>query len=230
MQAVQAKPKRTVRRGVVLLSGGIDSTTLLYDLMNQLDEVHPITFLYGQKHKKELDAAFATCHKLGLSYKDVGIGSLEELAPSALTRGDEEIPRVGYDEESMKSTVVPNRNMVFLSLATAYAIGIGAESVFYAAHGGDHTLYPDCRPGFISAMREAIRFCDYKVISLEAPYMHWSKVEIIKKGIKLGVDYSLTWSCYQGGDLACGKCGTCVERLEAFKAVGVEDPLRYEEV
>ena len=236
VEAVQVKPKmepppkRYNRKGVILFSGGIDSTTLLYDLMNQLEEIYPISFLYGQKHEKEVHAARQTCDKLGIPHKYVDICALGELAPSALTRGDKEVPRVGYGEESMKSTYVPNRNMVFLSLATAYAIGIGAEYVFYAAHGGDHALYPDCRPEFIFAMEEAIKLCDYKAIQLQASYMYWSKVDIIRRGLELGVDYSLTWSCYQGGDLACGKCGTCVERLEAFKAVGVEDPLRYEEV
>lgn len=228
MEAVQAKPKRIVRKGVVLFSGGVDSTTLLYDLMNQLEEVYPITFLYGQKHSREVFAAQATCVELGIQLKTVEVGALGDLAPSALTRYDKDIPKVGYDEESMKSTYVPNRNMVFLSLATAYAIGIGAGQIFYAAHGGDHTLYPDCRLVFISAMRKVIGLCNYSEISLEAPYMHWGKVDIVRRGLELGVDYSLTWSCYQGGDLACGVCGTCVERLSAFKAVGVEDPLEYE--
>ena len=233
MEAVQVKPKmefhpkRIVRKGVILFSGGIDSTTLLYDLMNQLEEVYPITFFYGQKHGKEVEMAFKTCGKLGLEYKLVDVDSLGDVAPSALTRDGVEIPMVGYDEESMKDTVVPNRNMVFLSLATAYAIGIGAEHVFYAAHGGDHTLYPDCRPEFVSAMERAIGLCDYKVIHLEAPYMYWDKVAVLCRGIELGVDYSLTWSCYQGGDLACGKCGTCQERLNAFRQVGIKDPIGY---
>jgi len=218
-----------VRRGVVLLSGGIDSTTLLYDLMNQLEEVYPVSFLYGQKHGREVFAAKATCGELGILLKTIELGVLGDIAPSALTRYDREIPKVGYDEESMKATYVPNRNMIFLSLATAYAIGIGAGQVFYAAHGGDHILYPDCRPEFISAMKRTIGLCNDKEISLETPYTHWSKADIIRKGIELRVDYSLTWSCYQGGDMACGKCGTCVERLGAFKAVGVEDPLQYEE-
>lgn len=216
-------------KAVVVLSGGMDSTTLLYDVKHLGYEAHPITFFYGQKHKKEMEMAYKTCQKLGLKYKLVDVEDLGDIAPSALTGGDVDVPKAGYDEESMKQTVVPNRNMVFLSLATAYAIGIEANWLFFGSHGGDHAIYPDCRPAFMKAMEQAISLCDYHILHLRIPYLSWSKADILKRGLELGVDYSLTWSCYEGGELACGKCGTCQERLEAFKEVGIKDPISYKE-
>ena len=215
---------------VVLLSGGMDSTTLLHWVRRyRSKEVYPISFLYGQKHTKEVILARKTCDRLGLYLKIVVCDELGDLAPSSLTRSNIDIPEGHYEAESMKLTVVPNRNMTLLALATAYAIGIGAGEVAYAAHSGDHAIYPDCRPEFVTAMREAMRLCHDQEIRLVAPFLYASKADILKKGLILGVDYSLTWSCYKGGEKACGKCGTCVERLEAFKKIGVEDPIEYEE-
>lgn len=222
-------PKRFNRKIVVVLSGGMDSTTLLYDAMNQWEEIYPISFHYGQKHNREVNSAFDTCKKLGLPFKSLLI-PLDQVAPSSLTRGDIGIPKGHYEDESMKQTVVPNRNMVFLAFATAYAIGIGAEIVAYGAHAGDHAIYPDCRGEFVEAMSEAMALCDYKPIELWVPYLYWNKADILKRGLELGVDYSLTWTCYEGKELACGKCGACTERREAFREAGVEDPIKYEEV
>jgi 7-cyano-7-deazaguanine synthase len=222
-------PKRQVSKTVVILSGGMDSTTLLYDRRSRGEEVYPISFFYGQKHKREIHVAKQTCNKLGLFYKYLDISALGGIAPSALTRGDIGIPKGGYQDESMKQTVVPNRNMVFLAFATAYAVGLDADTVVYGAHGGDHAIYPDCRPAFVDAMEKAIGLCDYKTIKLLVPYLYWTKEEILRRGLELGVDYSLTWTCYEGGDLACGQCGSCTERLEAFKKVGIEDPIKYKE-
>jgi len=222
-------PKRFNRKIVVVLSGGMDSTTLLYDAMNQWEEVYPITFHYGQKHSREVNAAYDTCKKLGLPFQSLNI-PLDAIAPSSLTRETMDIPKGHYEDESMKQTVVPNRNMVFLAFATAYAIGIGAQTVAYGAHGGDHAIYPDCRGEFVEAMSGAMGLCDYKPVELWTPYLYWSKADILKKGIELGVDYSLTWTCYEGKELACGRCGACTERREAFREVGVEDPLKYKEV
>jgi len=215
------------KKAVICFSGGVDSTTLLYDIVSRGYKVYPIIFDYGQRHRREIESASNICLKLGVLGRIIELDALNELAPSVLTRENLEVPKVGYDIESMKQTVVPNRNMVFLSLAVSYAIGLGADQVFYAAHGGDHALYPDCRSEFVKSMQEVIRLCDWKGIQLEAPYLHWNKYAIIKRGFELGVDYSLTWSCYEGKDLACGECGTCRERLEAFKLAGVEDPIRY---
>lgn len=216
------------RKAVLLLSGGVDSTTLLYDLLTQGFEVHPISFIYGQKHKLEVGCAQASCTKLGIELEIVDVSFFGGLAPSALTRPGIEIPDGHYEEESMKVTVVPNRNMVLISLATSFALSIGAHKVYYAAHSGDHAIYPDCRPEFLIQLGKALKLCDYEKVYLMAPYMYWTKSDIVRKGLELGVDYSLTWSCYRGGAKACGKCGTCVERLEAFKRIGEKDPLEYE--
>jgi len=221
-------PTRYNRKAVVILSGGMDSTTLLYDVLRQMEEVYPISFHYGQKHNREVNSAFDTCRKLGLPFKSLQI-PLGLVAPSSLTSKDTDIPKGHYEDESMKQTVVPNRNMVFISFATAYAIGLGAEEVYYGAHGGDHAIYPDCRPEFVDAMSDVMRLCDYKEIKLQVPYLYWTKADILKRGTELGVDYSLTWTCYEGKELACGKCGACAERLEAFRDVGVEDPIKYKD-
>lgn len=219
------------KKAVLLLSGGVDSTTLLYDLLSTKGfEVYPISFIYGQKHEKEVEVATRTCKKLGLGLKVANIDILGRLAPSSLTRDNIPIPEGHYESQSMKVTVVPNRNMVLIALATSYALGIGANKVYYAAHSGDHAIYPDCRPEFLIQLGKALKLCDYEKVYLEAPYMYWHKEDIVKRGLELGVDYSLTWSCYKGGEYPCGRCGTCVERLEAFEKAGGKDPLEYKEV
>ena len=215
------------KKAVVLLSGGMDSTTLVYDVKVIGYEVYPVSFYYGQKHEKEVDAASKTCRKLGLPHRILDVGVLGEVAPSALTRNEEKIPEGHYQEESMKLTVVPNRNMVLLALATSYAIGIGAETVWYGAHGGDHAIYPDCRSAFVEVMVRAMALCDWSIIELKVPYLLWDKERILRRGLELGVDYSLTWTCYLGEELACGKCGSCVERMGAFEKVGIRDLIKY---
>jgi 7-cyano-7-deazaguanine synthase len=222
-------------KALVILSGGMDSTTLLYDVINQgykfpQYEVFAITFNYGQKHSKEIECARKVCKKLGINHKIVDLFQLNALAPSALTREDIEVPEGHYNEENMKSTVVPNRNMVLISLAVSYAIGIGAKKVFYGAHKGDHTIYPDCRPNFVFALNNAIKLCDWSDIELIAPFLFMDKGDIALLGKKLNVDYSLTWTCYKGQNKACGKCGSCVERLEAFQKAGTRDPIEYEKI
>jgi 7-cyano-7-deazaguanine synthase len=214
-------------RSLLILSGGVDSTTLLYDLINQGYEVEALTFDYQQKHRKEIECARKTCIKLKVPHKVLDLKILNEIAPSSLTRKDWIVPEGRYDEESMKSTVVPNRNMIFLSLAAAYAIGKQIPHLFYAAHSGDHAIYPDCRPSFVSAMETALHLCDWHDLTLHAPYLHLSKADIVKIGVNLGVDYALTWTCYRGEDRPCGKCGACVERREAFAEAGARDPLEY---
>ena len=218
-------------RVVLIASGGLDSTTLLYRLQHQKKEIFVITFNYGQKHQKEIDCARKTCEKLDIIQKVV---SLEELTLSgifgvnALT-SDGPIPEGHYTDENMTSTVVPNRNMIMLSIAFAYAISVGAEEVYYGAHAGDHDIYPDCRPNFVIAMQSVAHLCHYWSIELRVPYLHVPKGEIVTEGLKLNVDYTLTWTCYKGQALACGKCGSCVERLEAFQVNNVIDPLKYQE-
>ena len=227
------------RMKVIILSGGMDSTTLLYDIARPFMKdyhvkdkpipIKAISFNYNQRHKKELECAKETCKKFGIEHKIVDLTGLNEIAPSSLTRENQAVPHGHYADETMKSTVVPNRNMVMISLAVSYAIGIGANEVYYGAHAGDHAVYPDCRPQFIEVLRKAISLCDDHMVQLCAPYAFKDKKNIAKIGKLLDVDYSLTWTCYEGGDKACGVCGACVERLEAFRYAGMKDPVEYKE-
>ena len=217
-------------RAIIILSGGIDSTTLLYDIINQGLDVYAVSFNYGQKHSKELDFAAQTCKKLHVPHKIIDISSITAagiFGDSSLT-SDIEIPEGHYEEDVMKSTVVPNRNMIMLSLALAYGISIRSEKIYYGAHAGDHAIYPDCRPSFVQKMQEVARVSHYYPIEIEVPYLNINKIDIVKRGTELNVDYSLTWTCYKGKEKACGKCGSCVERLEAFRDNGQEDPIPYE--
>lgn len=221
---MKEKPK-----AVIILSGGVDSTTLVYDLLDKkFYDLYPLSFDYKQKHRRELEAAKATCRKLSLPLKVAGLDILSDFAPSALTRSEIEVPYGHYKEESMKLTVVPNRNMVFLSLAISYAIGLGARYVFYGAHSGDHSIYPDCRVEFVQAMQEAAELCDWNRVEVSAPYLLESKGSIVKRGLKLKVDYSKTVTCYCNREKACGRCGSCTERIEAFKENKSVDPISYE--
>ena len=217
-----------MQKAVVILSGGMDSTTLLYDAIDQGFEVYALSFNYNQKHKKELDVAKMTCESLGVPHKIMDLSVLNELAPSSLTRDDWEVPEGHYADENMKQTVVPNRNMVMLSLATSYTIGIDATMLFYGAHSGDHDIYPDCRMEFVEQLGKTIEMCDWSKVILSAPYINLDKGDIVNKGKELRVDYTKTWTCYKGRDKACGKCGSCVERLEAFAKAGIKDPVEYE--
>jgi len=214
-------------KAVIILSGGMDSTTLLYDLLAQNKDVYALSFDYGQKHKKELECAKQTCKKLNVSHKILNLAVLNEIAPSCLTRADLTVPEGHYADENMKQTIVPNRNMVMLALAAAYAIGVKATKLYYGAHAGDHEIYPDCRREFVEQMARAIALCDWHAIELNAPFINKDKGDIVQLGERLSVDFSLTWTCYKGELLACGKCGSCAERLEAFKKAGVIDPIAY---
>lgn len=218
------------KKAVIIASGGMDSTTLLYDIISQGYDAYALSVNYGQRHAKELEFIKKACKKLKVPHKvvDLSAAGRELLGGSALTSKEIAVPEGGYKEENMKLTVVPNRNMVLLSLAAGYAISIGAKKVFYGAHAGDHAIYPDCRREFVEAMRRAVLLADWEPVELEAPYLDLSKADIAIRGRELGVDYSLTWSCYKGGEKACGKCGTCRERLEAFRKAGMADPVKYE--
>lgn len=218
-----------IKKAVIIASGGMDSTTLLYDILSQGCDAYALSVNYGQRHAKELEFIGKTCKKLKVSHKvvDLSTAGKELLGGNALTSKDIAVPEGDYKEENMKRTVVPNRNMILLSLAVGYAISIGAKKVFYGAHAGDHAIYPDCRKEFVEAMRRAVLLADWEPVELEAPYLDLSKADIVIKGKELGVDYSLTWSCYKGGKKACGKCGTCRERLEAFQKAGMTDPVEY---
>ena len=222
---------------VSLFSGGLDSTTLAYLLREQGHELRLLSVNYGQRHYRELNAAQAIAYELG--YADEGgivawaTGHLKgidfTLDGSSQTNGGIEVPEGHYAEESMKATVVPNRNMLLLATATAWAISTGSDAVAYGAHAGDHAIYPDCRPQFVAAMAAVMKLCDYKPIELLAPFISLTKADIVKLGAELAVPFEKTWSCYQGGDIHCGRCGTCVERIEAFQLAGIYDATEYED-
>ncbi|WP_414501209.1 7-cyano-7-deazaguanine synthase QueC [Zymobacter sp. IVIA_12111.31 C1] len=216
------------RRAVVIYSGGMDSFTVLHKAIAQGFEVHALSFNYGQRHSRELESARKVCAQLGLSHKVVDIRAIHGLIDnSSLTNNDQALPTGDYDEGNMTSTVVPNRNMILLSLAIGYAVNIDAEHCFYGAHGGDHAIYPDCRPEFVEKMQDVARIANYTPVEVHAPYLAASKADILADGIAMGLDYADTWTCYLGEEAACGECGSCRERLAAFAAHGLTDPVPY---
>jgi 7-cyano-7-deazaguanine synthase len=210
---------------ICILSGGLDSTTLLYRLKASGYEIKAISFNYGQRHRKELIMANKTCEKLKIDHKIVDLTSIKDLLSNSSLTSDIEVPEGHYEDESMKKTVVPNRNMIMASIAIGYAINIDFDTIALGVHSGDHAIYPDCRPEFIMALRKIAACCDYKTIQILSPYLRSNKTNIVKDGIKLKVDYALTWTCYKGDIKPCGKCGSCQERAEAFKLNGIKDPL-----
>lgn len=213
---------------VIIHSGGMDSTVLLYQLLNAGDDVLALSIDYGQRHKKELECARSLCKDLGVEHRIADLTSLTPLlAGSSLTSPEIEVPEGHYAEDNMKATVVPNRNMILLSVATGWAISAGAESVSYAAHSGDHAIYPDCREEFAEGMNHVMGLADWQKVALDRPFVSLTKADIVKLGAELGVPFERTWSCYKGGELHCGRCGTCVERREAFYLAGVDDPTIY---
>lgn len=227
-----------MRSAVALLSGGMDSTVLAYSLHQSLrfrserpDPLHFLSINYGQRHKKELEFAKRTAAVLGAPHTVVELSAIQQLlAGSSLTSPDIEVPEGHYTAITMKATVVPNRNMIMLAVAAGYAVSRELEAVACAVHAGDHAIYPDCRPGFITALRAAIEIGNEGFGSprLLAPFVEQSKADIAARGALLGVPWADTWSCYKGGEIHCGKCGTCVERREAFTLAGVTDPTEYE--
>ncbi|MAJ64916.1 MAG: 7-cyano-7-deazaguanine synthase QueC [Alphaproteobacteria bacterium] len=214
---------------LVVCSGGLDSITLAHMVARDHDLIGLISFDYGQRHKKELGFAKEHADDLGVEHILIDISAIgRQLSGSALT-DDVTVPDGHYAEESMRITVVPNRNAIMLSIAFGVASARGAEAVATAVHGGDHFIYPDCRPDFIEAFQT---MQDHALegmgrIRLYTPFVHRTKGDIAAEGLKLGVDFTRTWSCYKGGDIHCGRCGTCVERREAFHLAGGIDPTVY---
>lgn len=219
-----------MKSAVIVLSGGMDSSVLAHKLVKEGFALKAVTFDYGQKHgKKEIYCAAKQASKLSIEHKIVDLRAVTELfGASSLTDSKSEVPSGHYTAESMKSTVVPNRNMIMLSVAAAWAIALKFDFVAYAAHSGDHTIYPDCRSEFADAVDSALQLADWHKVSLLRPFVSFSKAEICKLGLELGVDYSQTWSCYRGGHKHCGHCGTCVERIEAFELNAALDPAEFE--
>ncbi|MFM8905807.1 MAG: 7-cyano-7-deazaguanine synthase QueC [Verrucomicrobiota bacterium] len=214
-------------RTALIYSGGVDSTVLLAHLLAEGREVHCLSVDYGQRHRRELEAARAICAHYGVDHRLADLRALAPLFGSNALTGGVKVPEGHYEEESMKATVVPNRNMLLISVATAWAVSLRAESVAYGAHGGDHAIYPDCRPEFAEALDRAVRLADWHEVRLERPFVKMDKAAIVRRGAELDVPFGLTWSCYVGGERHCGKCGTCVERKEAFRLAGVADPTDY---
>jgi 7-cyano-7-deazaguanine synthase len=213
---------------VVIFSGGLDSTVLLKHVVLAGDHVLAMSIDYGQRHRKELQHAQSIAQKLNVEWELADLSAISKfLAGSSQTSANIAVPHGHYAEESMKQTVVPNRNMIMLSVAAGWAISRKCDRVAYAAHTGDHTIYPDCRPDFVDAMRTSFQRCDWHTIDLYTPFLSLTKAQIVSRGAELEVDFSATWSCYEGGEQHCGKCGTCVERREAFQLAGVPDPTIY---
>lgn len=204
----------------------MDSVTMLYDYQERI--ALAVTFDYGSKHNaKEISFAKLHCQRLGIEHLVIPLGFMEQYFKSSLLKGGEEIPEGHYADENMKSTVVPFRNGIMLAVAAGLAESRGLKHVMMANHSGDHSIYPDCRPQFVDAMSSAISAGTYEGVTLLAPYTDITKGKIAMRGKKLGIDYSETWSCYKGGDFHCGRCGTCIERKEALRDAGIEDPTEY---
>mgnify|MGYP000309346874 FL=1 len=212
---------------IVVYSGGLDSFTLLNEAIRSGKDVSALSFNYGQKHNKELHFVEKFCAQESIDSKIVDVSSIKELFQGSSLTDEIDIPKGHYEDDSMKSTVVPNRNMILISLALGYAVTKEAEEVWFGAHAGDHAIYPDCRPEFVEKMDAVARIANYSPIAVKAPYIAMSKTEIIAIGLNMQLDYGLTWTCYEGKELACGSCGACHERLESFAANNVIDPIKY---
>jgi 7-cyano-7-deazaguanine synthase len=218
---------------VAIVSGGLDSVTMAYELVHRNYEIILISYNYGQRHKKEILYATKCAENLGVQHHIVDLQVLSDLlGGSSLTSEEISVPDGHYAEESMRITVVPNRNAIMINIATALAVSMKCNYVATGVHGGDHYIYPDCRPEFISAQTEALRLANAGFIPDEfevlAPFVNISKDGIVKIGEAIGVPWLETWSCYKGGEIHCGSCGTCFERREAFALAGVHDPTNYE--
>ncbi|WP_163557486.1 7-cyano-7-deazaguanine synthase QueC [Halomonas sp. NO4] len=225
---LSVSPTAEGRATVVIYSGGMDSFTVLHRALREGLKVYALSFDYGQRHARELEVAARVCRTLGVPHQVVDIRAIHGLIDaSALTDASRELPEADYAAANLQDTVVPNRNMILLSLAIAKAVNIGTGRVDYGAHGGDHVLYPDCRPEFVERMNAVAGIANFEAVTIHAPYLRSTKAEILADGLAMGLDYADTWTCYRGEALACGRCGSCRERLAAFAANGARDPLAY---
>ncbi|MDD6211365.1 MAG: 7-cyano-7-deazaguanine synthase QueC [Bacteroidales bacterium] len=210
-------------KAVIIYSGGMDSTVLLHEYKKEIQLA--VSFDYGSKHaRKELESARFNCHLLNIKHIVVPLLFMNELFRSSLLQGQGEIPEGSYDTDNMKSTVVPFRNGIMLSIAAGIAESNGLDTLLIANHYGDHAIYPDCSEPFIDGMADAIKAGTYNGVKLISPYCHISKRDIALRGRAMGVDFSHTYSCYKGEEEHCGKCGTCIERKEALAGF---DPTSY---
>ena len=213
---------------VVLCSGGMDSVTALHWARAHHEVRAALSFDYGAKHNhREIPLAAWQAAQLGVPHRTIPLDFIGQLFDSDLLKSGGDIPEGHYTADNMKRTVVPFRNGIMLAAAAGFAESAGAEALVIAAHTGDHTIYPDCREDFMAAMGDAMRLGTYAGIQLLRPFITMNKAGIATEGARLGVDFARTWSCYKGGDVHCGKCGTCVERREAFQLAGLKDPTVY---
>ena len=211
-----------MKNSAIIVSGGMDSITLLYDHKDEI--ALGISFDYGSNHNaREIPFAKMHCERLGIKHITINLDFMHQYFKSSLLDGAEAIPEGHYADDNMKSTVVPFRNGIMLAIAIGIAESNNLDQVFIANHGGDHTIYPDCRPEFINAIDAAATAGTYNNVKVIAPYTKITKSDIARIGKRLGIDYAETWSCYKGGEVHCGKCGTCVERKEALAEAGIED-------
>ena len=216
-----------MKDGVIIVSGGMDSITLLYERKDEI--ALGISFDYGSNHNaREIPFARMHSERLGIRHLVINLSFIHHYFKSSLLSGADKIPEGSYDDDNMKSTVVPFRNGIMLSIAVGIAESEGLTKVFIANHGGDHAIYPDCREEFIEAIDAASQAGTYEHVRILAPYTNITKTDIALRGKQLGIDYSETWSCYKGGEVHCGKCGTCVERKQALREAGLEDTTQYE--
>jgi 7-cyano-7-deazaguanine synthase len=218
-------------RAVALLSGGMDSTVMVGSLLHDGWDVDAIAVDYGQRHRRELDAAAQVAYHYGIRLDVIDLSPVGRLLTgSALTDAAVAVPHGHYADDSMRSTVVPNRNAILIMVAAGVAAARSARAVMTAVHAGDHPVYPDCRPSFIAAASECVQLATagHGDIYVHAPFVTWTKTSIAARGHQLGAPLGLTWSCYTGGDLHCGRCGTCVERREAFRDANIPDPTFYD--
>ncbi len=218
-------------RILCVCSGGLDSVVLSHKIANEHELAGLVSFDYGQRHKKELEYASNCANALGVSHDVIDITEIgKHLTGNALTQ-DIDVPHGHYEEDTMKITIVPNRNAIMLAIAFGVAASKKADAVATAVHGGDHFIYPDCRPEFVNAFETMQKHAleGYADISLYTPFVHAPKSQIVVEGNKINAPFVDTWSCYKGNENHCGACGTCVERREAFHIAGVNDPTKYED-
>ena len=216
-----------MKDSIIVLSGGLDSTTLLYEYQSRI--ALAVSFDYGSNHnRRELAFAALHCERLGIKHLIIPLDFIHQYFHSSLLSGADAVPEGNYDDENMRSTVVPFRNGIMLAVAAGLAEDNGLQQIMMANHAGDHAIYPDCCPAFVQAMDNAVQAGTYNGVRLFTPYTSLTKADIARRGKALGIDYSETWSCYKGGEHHCGKCGTCTERIEALREAGIDDKTVYE--
>lgn len=220
---------RRTRKTVVVFSGGLDSTTLIYHLRAEGYLIRALSVDYGQRHSRELEAARLITGALGIEHRIIDLSGLSTLfGNNALTDHSVSVPCGEYSPDTIPVTTVPNRNMILLAIATGWAVATRCDSVAFGAHAGEYTPYPDCKPQFAAAMNAATHACDDTPVEVLSPFVHWSKGDIVQRGTELGVPFQLTWSCYEGNAKHCGRCSTCLDRRQSFESCGLTDLVEYD--